>query len=107
MYRFATSANAQCKFASSIQTTGLFNITLVVALIAPVASSISALVLMSNKRLTEAVKIKTSELKIANESLAQSNKQLQASNTLPSSEANEQLKAHTKMQEGAYQYSRT
>ena len=73
-----------------------FNLTLVVV-IAAVAAGISVLVLMSNKRLTETVKLKTSELKMANESLAESNKQLQASNTLLS-EANEQLKVHDKMQ---------
>jgi signal transduction histidine kinase len=80
-----------------------FNLTLVVV-IATVAAGVSVLVLMSNKRLTETVKIKTSELKMANESLAESNKQLQASNTLLS-EANEQLKVHDKIQKGVYQYS--
>jgi signal transduction histidine kinase len=73
-----------------------FNLALVVV-IAAVAAGISVLVLMSNKRLAETVKLKTSELKMANESLAESNKQLQASNILLS-EANEQLKVHDKMQ---------
>ncbi|MDQ4101693.1 MAG: HAMP domain-containing histidine kinase, partial [Thermoproteota archaeon] len=62
-----------------------------------VAAGIAFLILMSNKRLTETVKLRTSELKIANDSLAESNKQLQATNRLLS-EANEQLKTHDKMQ---------
>ncbi|MFL6490577.1 MAG: ATP-binding protein, partial [Nitrososphaera sp.] len=73
-----------------------FSLALVVV-IAAVAAGISVLVLMSNKRLAETVKLKTSELKMANESQAESNKQLQASNILLS-EANEQLKVHDKMQ---------
>ena len=73
-----------------------FNIVTIVV-ISAVAAGITFLILMSNKRLTETVKLRTSELKIANESLAESNKQLQATNRLLS-EANEQLKTHDKMQ---------
>ncbi len=73
-----------------------FNIVTTVV-ISAVAAGITFLILMSNKRLTETVKLRTSELKIANESLAESNKQLQATNRLLS-EANEQLKIHDKMQ---------
>jgi signal transduction histidine kinase len=73
-----------------------FNIVTVVV-ISAVAAGIAILILMSNKRLTETVKLRTSELKIANESLAESNKQLQTTNSLLS-EANEQLKTHDKMQ---------
>jgi len=73
-----------------------FNIVTIVV-ISAVAAGITFLILMSNKRLTETVRLRTSELKIANESLAESNKQLQATNRLLS-EANEQLKTHDKMQ---------
>jgi signal transduction histidine kinase len=73
-----------------------FNIVTIVV-ISAVAAGIAFLILKSNKRLTETVKLRTSELKIANESLAESNKQLQATNRLLS-EANEQLKTHDKMQ---------
>lgn len=73
-----------------------FNIV-TIGVISVVAAGIAFLILMSNKRLTETVRLRTSELKIANESLAESNKQLQATNRLLS-EANEQLKTHDKMQ---------
>jgi signal transduction histidine kinase len=73
-----------------------FNIVTIVV-ISAVAAGITFLILKSNKRLTVTVKLRTSELKIANESLAESNKQLQATNRLLS-EANEQLKTHDKMQ---------
>jgi signal transduction histidine kinase len=73
-----------------------FNIV-TIGVISVVAAGIALLILMSNKRLTETVRLRTSELKIANESLAESNKQLQATNRLLS-EANEQLKTHDKMQ---------
>lgn len=73
-----------------------FNIILVVV-IAAVASAAAFLILISNKRLTETVKTRTSELKMANESLAEANNQLQASNNLLS-DANQQLTVHDKMQ---------
>jgi signal transduction histidine kinase len=74
----------------------IFNIIMIVV-IAAVAAGFAFLILLSNKRLTETVKLRTSELKIANESLAESNEKLQASNALLS-QANEQLQAHDKMQ---------
>ncbi len=74
----------------------IFSIILIIV-IAAVAAAFAFLILLSNKRLTETVKLRTSELKIANESLAESNKKLQASNMLLS-QANEQLQAHDKMQ---------
>ena len=85
-----------CNVSSLIDQQRNFNIVTIVV-ISAVAAGITFLILMSNKRLTETVKLRTSELKIANESLAESNKQLQATNRLLS-EANEQLKTHDKMQ---------
>jgi signal transduction histidine kinase len=63
---------------------------LVVGIIA-VAIIISFLVFSRNKRLNNIVNTRTSELKISNDSLAESNKQLAL--------ANEQLKVHDKMQQ--------
>jgi signal transduction histidine kinase len=64
---------------------------LVVGIIGAVAIIISFLVFSWNKRLNTIVNTRTSELKISNESLAESNKQLAL--------ANEQLKVHDKMQQ--------
>jgi signal transduction histidine kinase len=63
---------------------------LVVAIIGAVAFIIAFLVFSWNKRLNTIVNTKTAELKISNDSLAESNKQLTV--------ANEQLKVHDKMQ---------
>jgi signal transduction histidine kinase len=68
-----------------------------IAAIAGVTASVSSIVLIWNKRLNAAVAGKTRELKFANESLIESNMQLQVSN-IKLKEANEQLLVHEKMQ---------
>lgn len=71
--------------------------TIIIAAIGAVAAGIAALVLTWNKRLSEQVEAKTSELKSSNQSLIESNEQLKVANT-KLQEANEQLKVHDKMQ---------
>lgn len=71
--------------------------TILLIVIGAVAAGIAVLVLVWNKRLTETVRIKTSELKTANESLIESNKQLAKVNE-QLVQANEQLKNQDKMQ---------
>jgi signal transduction histidine kinase len=68
-----------------------------VTAIGAVAAAIASIVLIWNNRLTKKVDAKTLELRLSNESLLESNKQLQSANNLLA-EANDQLKIHDRLQ---------
>lgn len=78
--------------------------TILIIVIGAVAAGIAFLILLSNRRLAETVKVRTAELKASNESLVVSNQQLAKANQQLESanqqllKANEQLKINDKMQ---------
>jgi signal transduction histidine kinase len=74
----------------------ILNLITVIA-IGALAATVATVVLVWNKRLSKVVTARTSELRISNQSLIESNKQLQAANTLLG-EANEQLQVHDRLQ---------
>jgi signal transduction histidine kinase len=82
--------------AALVEQQRMLNLVTVIA-IGSTAAGIAGLVLVWNKRLTELVAVKTSELKFANSSLTESNRQLQVANT-KLGEANEELQVHDKLQ---------
>jgi signal transduction histidine kinase len=82
--------------AALVEQQRTLNLVTVIA-IGSAAAGIAGLVLVWNKRLTELVAVKTSELKFANASLTESNRQLQVANT-KLGEANEELQVHDKLQ---------
>lgn len=86
-----------------IEQLRVLNVVTVIALGA-IGAGVAAVVLVWNKRLTKVVATKTSELEFSNESLSESNRQLQVSNTKLRdvndhlAQAIEQLKVHDKLQ---------
>jgi signal transduction histidine kinase len=74
----------------------MLNLITIIA-IGAVATTMAGVVMIWYKKLAKEVNVKTSELKFANESLAESNRQLQIANS-KLGEANEQLKVHDKLQ---------
>lgn len=86
-----------------IEQLRVLNVVTVIALGA-IGAGVVAVVLVWNKRLTKVVAAKTSELEFSNESLSESNRQLQISNTKLRdvndhlAQAIEQLKVHDKLQ---------
>ncbi len=81
----------------------MLNLITIIA-IGAVATTMAAVVMIWYKKLAKEVNVKTSELKFANESLAESNRQLQIANSKLGeaneqlAQANEQLKVHDKLQ---------
>jgi signal transduction histidine kinase len=82
--------------AALVEQQRMLNLITVIA-IGSAAAGIAGLVFVWNKRLTELVAIKTTELTFANASLIESNRQLQVANT-KLGEANEQLQIHDRLQ---------